>query len=395
MTSEVGSLRRVLVHRPGEELERLLPDNHRDLLFDDIPWLHAAQAEHDTFTSLLRGEGAEVVELTTVLAAALADPGAREELATAAADGGRLGRPLAAAVRQHLLEAEAGPLARRLLRGITLGELQEWAPHRTRYALAASTRPPEWFVLPPLVNSLFVRDSSSWIDGVCGTHHMSSAARFFEGRQLRTVMRVAGADDVWAGATPPVAMEGGDLLLLGEGCVLIGIGERTTPAAAEAFAQRLLTTGAARRVFGVIMPRERQSMHLDTVMTMVDRETFLVSNVHEQRCHYVELSLARQGEVRAVPLDDPFASFAGALGLPALRRVETGGDDFGTRREQWSDSANVLALRPGTVVAYDRNTVANQRLDEAGIEVLVIPSSELIRGRGGPHCLTCPLLRDR
>ncbi|MFF8973064.1 arginine deiminase family protein [Streptomyces sp. NPDC014995] len=393
--SEVGTLRRVLTHRPARELQRLLPSNHTDLLFDEIPWPEAAQAEHDRFTGLLQENGVDTVELSSVLTAALAAPDVCRQVASATARPQQLGRAVAAAVHDLLTSATAARTTELLLTGVTLGELTAYSPHSVSSALSARGRPADWFVLPPLVNSMFVRDSSSWIGDRYSANSMASRTR-----RLESLLLSAAADAAGARRIPeqepfePAALEGGDLLLAGAGCVVIGVGERTTAAAAEQTAQALLTSGLATHVFAVLLPDERRCMHLDTLMTMVDQESFLVSQVHLDQCSWFSLKLNADATVRAASLEDPFGALATAIGLSGIRLIETGDDKFAVQREQWSDAANVLTLRPGKVIAYDRNTMANDRLSAAGIDVLTIPSAELVRGRGGPHCLSCPLVRD-
>ncbi|MFE9359615.1 arginine deiminase family protein [Streptomyces olivaceoviridis] len=393
--NETGVLRRVLTHRPGAELSRLGPGNCHDLLFDDVPWVQRAQAEHDAFTDLLRSHGVDVVELESVLAAALAEPGAGPPMARAVVAAQRLGPPVAAAVDAMCQAVPPRDRAGLLLAGITVRELAEEHPRAVAASLSTLTRSPDAFVLPPLVNSLFVRDSSSWLGRRHIAHPMASTARRAEGLLLGTAARAAGAHPL-AVPGPGEPVEGGDVLLAGPGCVLVGVGQRTTAAAAEQLARALLTSGQARHVFAVLLPRARQCMHLDTVLTMVDGDTFLASGPHLSACRWFTLRLDRDGAVVAASVDDPLTGLARSLGLPAVRLIAAGGERTGVaaEREQWSDAANVLAVRPRTVIAYDRNVVANDQLAAAGIEVLTTPSAELVRGRGGPHCLSCPLLRD-
>lgn len=393
--SEVGVLRRVLTHRPAQELRRLLPSNHSDLLFDEIPWLEAAQAEHDRFTGLLQENGVETVDLASVLTAALAAPDVCRQVASVAAQPRRLGRTVAAFVYDLLLAAAPERRAELLLSGLTLGELVSCSPRSVSSALSVRSQPADSFVLAPLVNSMFVRDSSSWIGDRYSANSMASQTRKLESRLLSAAADAAGARRI-QDREPflPAALEGGDLLLAGQGCVVIGIGERTKSAAAEQTAQSLLTSGLATSVFAVLLPNERQCMHLDTLMTMVDQESFLISGGHRDQLQWFSLKLDAEATVRADSLDDPFTALAASMGLSSIRLIETGDDEATVQREQWSDAANVLTIRPGTVIAYDRNTMANDRLSAAGINVLTVPSAELVRGRGGPHCLSCPLVRD-
>ncbi len=398
MDSETATLRRVLLHRPGDELERLVPENHRDLLFDDIPWLSAAQREHDAFSALLRDHGVTVVELTDLLAAAAALPDGRRRLVDAATGpfaGFPYGRRAARELQGWLHDLPPERLAAHLLLGATPQELPAHRRAALDESLGTGERPPGWLALPPLPNAMFVRDTLSWIGGHRTAGRMASTARAREGALADALLGAAQVPGALAADDPgPLTREGGDIMVAGAGCVVLGVGRRTTAAAAEALARSLLTGGAARRVLTVSLPGSRQTMHLDTVMTMVDHDTVLVSRTHHQDCRWHTLELDRGGEIRARAADDGFAALADALGLPALRIVDTGDDGFAVRREQWSDAANVLALRPGLVVAYDRNDAANRCLRRAGIEVLTFPGSELARGRGGPHCLSSPLLRD-
>ncbi|WP_234335799.1 arginine deiminase family protein [Streptomyces sp. NRRL S-1022] len=392
---ETGVLRRVLTHRPGAELSRLGPGNCRDLLFDDVPWVQRAQAEHDAFTGLLRRHGVEVVELESVLSAALAHAEAGRRTVRALVAAQRLGPPVAAAVDALCHAVPARERAGLLLAGITVRELAAEHPRAVASSLDTLTRSPDAFVLPPLVNALFVRDSSSRLGPCHIAHRMARPARRAEGLVLGAAARAAGARPL-AVHGPAEPAEGGDVLLAGPGCVLVGVGERTTPAAAEQPARALLASGRARHVFAVLLPRGRQCMHLDTVLTMVDGDTFLAGDPHLRACRWFALRLDRDGAVVAASVDDPLRRLAGSLGLPVLRVITAGGHHTGVaaQREQWSDAANVLAVRPRTVIAYDRNVVANEQLSAAGIEVLTTPSAELVRGRGGPHCLSCPLVRD-
>ncbi|MEU2565137.1 arginine deiminase family protein [Streptomyces longispororuber] len=408
--SEVGRLRRVLVHRPGTELERLVPDNHRRLLFDEIPWLPGAQREHDAFTAALRQQGVSVVSLLPALTDALALPTARHEVTRAVVGRAGLGGDLADVVRSWLDDLAPSDLADRLLGGVAYDDLPDAIRAAANRTLGIRSQPLDRMLLQPCVNTMFVRDSSSWVGPRCVPGLMATPARTVEGDLLRGLLRATKAsvveqDGEGERGRPPGetyrlnhravgSVEGGDILLPGAGCVLIGVGARTTVDAAEALARDLLVTGAARHIFAVLLPVARSTMHLDTVTTMVDQETMLISAVHQDACTWLRLTLSRRGTVEAHTVDRPLQVLARTLGLPALRVIDTGTDRFSAQREQWSDAANVLAVRPGTVIAYDRNTTTNTNLERAGVQVITVPSSELARGRGGPHCLSCPLLRD-
>jgi arginine deiminase len=393
--SEAGTLERVLLHRPGPELERLVPENHRDLLFDDIPWLAGAQAEHDVFRTVLSEHGVQVIELAALLTAALELPAVRDLLIGSAVAKSGLGRPATRALRDWLCGLPPAGLSRRLLAGVTLAELPPPYHAVLCSSIVARTQPPDWFAVRPLPNTMYVRDSLTWIGQRFTAAAMARRARGGESCQALAMVRAVCRDsELRTGVEDSGApLEGGDILIAGNGCVVIGVGQRTSPMAAEALSQAILRERVADHVLAISLPLGRKTMHLDTVMTMVDHDTFLVSTMHYQGCRWHRLVLDRRGEVRAQTVDDGFAALARALSVPAIRVIDTGEGSFAARREQWSDSANVLALHPGLVIAYDRNTTANDRLDRAGIRVVPIPGSELARGRGGPHCLSCPLVR--
>jgi len=385
--SEVGALRRVLVHRPARELERVVPDALGDMLFDDVPWLPAAQREHDGFTAVMRANGVDVCYLDQLLVRAVADPALREELTSAAIDRARLGDRLHDDVADHLAGLAPQPLVDSLIAGVRLADLPD-APRTLVTRLGSDSM----FIVDPLPNLQFVRDSSTWIGRTVAVNRLAKAARAREPAQLAVAVNMLGPAAVWPTCPPRASLEGGDLMIVSPDCVLIGVGERTMGAAAEAVAHRLHEQLAVRSVIAVSLPRSRQTMHLDTVMTMVDRDTFLVSLEQLRQCAAFRLMPQADG-MHAIPVEDLFGEIARAVGLTAVRVIAVGGDDDTQCREQWSDAANVLALRPGVVVAYDRNVHTNEALARAGIEVLPIASAELSRGRGGPHCLSCPLSR--
>ncbi|MGA4844368.1 arginine deiminase family protein [Streptomyces sp. G45] len=388
-----------------------MPDNHRGLLFDEIPWLPGAQREHDAFTAALRQHGVSVVPLLSALTEALTLPSIRHDVTRAGVGRVRLGRDLADVLCSWLEALAPADLADRLLVGVAYDDLPDDMRLAAGRTLGIRSQPSNRMLLQPCVNTMFVRDSSSWVGSRCVPGLMATPARAVEGDLLKGLLRAAKASVVGRdrkeghgrllpGGTYRMnpcsggRAEGGDILLAGAGRVLIGVGARTTVDAAEALARDLLCTGAARHVFAVLLPVARSTMHLDTVTTMVDQETMLVSAVHQDACTWVRLTLSRNGSIEAQTVDRPLQVLARALGLPALRVIDTGTDRFSAQREQWSDAANVLAVRPGAVIAYDRNTTTNANLERAGVQVVTVPSSELARGRGGPHCLSCPLLRD-
>ncbi len=392
--SEVGTLRVVILHRPGAELQRLTPRNNDKLLFDGLPWVSRAQEEHDAFADLLRSRGVEVLLMADLLTEALNSGAARIQGISAAVDARRLGLPLAQELSAYLRGLEPAALAHVLTAGMTFTELPS-SGAKTDTSLVRRMHHGGDFVIEPLPNLLFTRDSSFWIGPRVATTSLALPARMRETSLTDLIYahhpRFLGVRRAYESHTAPV--EGGDVLLLSPGVVAVGVGERTTPAGAEALARSLFDDGLAHTVLAVPIAQERAQMHLDTVCTMVDVDAVVMYPAISDSLSAFTIKRTPDG---VTILDEaPFVkAAAAAMEIEQLRVIDTGLDPVTAEREQWDDGNNTLALAPGVVVAYERNTETNARLQDSGIEVLAISASELGTGRGGPRCMSCPVARD-
>ncbi|WP_237569589.1 arginine deiminase [Mycolicibacterium lacusdiani] len=390
--SEVGTLRVVILHRPGAELQRLTPRNNDKLLFDGLPWVARAQQEHDAFADLLRSRGVEVLLVADLLSEALASGAARMHGISAAVDARRLGLPLAQELSVYLRTLDAGALAHVLMAGMTFNELPF---DEIELSLVRRMHHGGDFVIDPLPNLLFTRDSSFWIGARVAITSLALPARVRETSLTDLIYahhpRFLGVRRAYESRSAPV--EGGDVLLLAPGVVAVGVGERTTPAGAEALARTLFDDDLAHTVLAVPIAQERAQMHLDTVCTMVDHDAVVMyPNIVDSLSAF---TIHRTGSGVKIDGAAPFVKAAAdAMGIGKLRVIDTGLDPVTAEREQWDDGNNTLALAPGVVVAYERNAETNARLADSGIEVLPISASELGTGRGGPRCMSCPVARD-
>jgi arginine deiminase len=397
--SEVGKLHTVMVHRPDLAHERLSPSNCHELLFDDVIWVRRARQEFDAFVDLMRERGTEVLLLHELLAATLEDAEAREWLLSRRVRPEEVTVMFTEPLKDWLTEMPAEELATRLTGGITVLEL----PGEIKSAIGPALGPTD-FVLPPLPNQLFTRDTSAWLYGGVSFNPMFWPARQLETLNVEAIYRFhprfrdagfqiwfGGADHDWGTAR----MEGGDMMPVGDGVVLIGMGERSTAKAVSILARTMFEAGAARLVLGAQMPRDRAAMHLDTVFTFCDHD---IATLYEPVVDQIRPILFTPGGAAGVQAEVSERTFLDevkdALGLERLKLVATAGDEFEAERTQWDDGNNVVALEPGVVVAYERNEATNAKLSKAGIEVLAIAGQELGRGRGGGHCMTCPIVRE-
>ena len=398
--SETGTLEQVLLHRPGAEMEQLVPDELERLLFDDIPYLQAAQQEHDAFAEMLRHNGTQVLYLEELMAQTLAaDPQVRRRFVRQfIEEGGRIARHFQPALYEYLTALTDDELVRRTMTGVSM---EEFLPEGQRGALVSLTRGSHRFVLDPIPNLYFTRDPFACIGEGVSLNAMYSPTRRRETIYGQYILRYhpdfAGQVPFYYRREDPFSIEGGDILNLSPRLLALGISQRTTPEAIEILARNIFRdeTAEIRTILALDIPNLRAFMHLDTVLTQVDRDTF---TVHPEILGSLRVYRMTSGGRDSLQVTERTGTLeeilAGEMGLPRVKLIRCGGGDrVASEREQWNDGSNTLCIAPGKVVVYDRNYVTNAILRDNGIQVLEMPSSELSRGRGGPRCMSMPLRR--
>lgn len=397
--SEIGKLNKVLLHRPGLELEALTPTTMERLLFDDIPFLKIAQEEHDIFSRILTENGAEVIHYVDETAKALADIKVRTQFINEFLDLSDIkAEGLRDSIIEFLLSMEPDKMVSKLIAGVKKTDLRHHDKITSLYDMIENDYP---FVSDPMPNLYFTRDPGACVGDGLNLHHMSTPARRREALFLKYMFNydrdfAVEGNKLWYDVYEDYSIEGGDVLVLSKDVVAIGLSQRTTVDGIERFAKNLLPNSDYKKILVFDIPKSRAFMHLDTVFTMIDYDKFTIHPEIEGPLSVYEITLGDNNELKFNAVKEELRKIlAKELGIPSVDLIRCGGGDLmSAQREQWNDGSNTLCIAPGAVVTYERNYVSNELMDKKGIKVLTMPSSELSRGRGGPRCMSCPVNRD-
>ncbi len=395
--SEIGKLNKVLLHRIGDEIEGLVPDNFERLLFDDIPYLKVAQQEHDRFADLLRENDVEVIYYVDETVKALKDPTVRKEFVKKfIGDSEIYSEAVKEGLEEYLMSMTVKDMVEKVISGVKKSDICIKSNSLADYIDASYP-----YHTDPMPNLYFTRDPGACIGNGISIHHMSTEARRRESLLLEYMYKynktfAPDGTNIWYDYDHDYSVEGGDFLVLNKEIVAIGLSQRTTVVGIERFARNILNKSSFKKILVFDIPKRRAFMHLDTVFTMVDHDKFTIHPEIEGPLQLYEITLDKNGDTRFSSIQDELSNILKLeLGLPAVDLIRCGGNDpQAAQREQWNDGSNTLAIAPGVVVTYERNYVTNDLLDKKGVKVLTIPSSELSRGRGGPRCMSCPVNRD-
>lgn len=397
--SEIGKLRSVLLHRPGKELERLTPAYLEEMLFDDIPWLKQISFEHDEFASVLRNHDCEVLYYSDLLADILTNEDIKSEVINDVIFFSHIQNPnLVNEIADHLSKQNNKELSEIIISGLAISDLPGKSG-RSRLSDYINEAFP--FYISPLINLYFTRDPGAVIGERMAVSSMKTEARRRESLILHHINKfhprfIDNSEETWNSYNNPNSIEGGDILVLSPETIAIGCSVRTSTSAIEEVAESLFKgNSTVKEVLVIQIPFTRAYMHLDTVLTMVDYDKFTIFPGIENSVRVFSLTPGQKSGLNIKPVDNLLTALKASLKLPSVKLIPSGGGDVITAaREQWNDSTNTLAIAPGVVVTYDRNTVSNSTLRSNGIEVVEIGGSELVRGRGGPRCMSMPLNRD-